>query len=185
VTITITRSDKETRKRGRSNKLILGCDKGGRYKRAESSTQSATKKCGCPFKIRSTPLKDGLGWKVEVKCGFHNHELPDRLEGHAFVGRLNANEHKHVEDLAKRRVPPRHILLSLQERDPKNVTRITQIYNKKSTLEKKVRGNKTDIQQLLTLIDGENYVSWSERYNVGASRFSQVVELVSNCVDYG
>jgi len=26
-----------------------------------------------------------------------------------------------------------------------------------------VRGNKTDIQQLLTLIDGENYVSWSRR----------------------
>jgi len=76
-------------------------------------------------------------WKVEVKCGFHSHELPDRLKGHAFVGRLNADEHKHVEDLAKRYIPPRHILLSLQERDPENVTRITQIYKKKSTLEKK------------------------------------------------
>ena len=76
--VTITRSDLETEKRGRSNKIILGCDKGGRYKRAKSSTQSATKKCSCPFKIRSTPLKDGLGWKVEIKCGFHIHELPGR-----------------------------------------------------------------------------------------------------------
>jgi len=30
VIVTITRSDMETGKRGRSNKLILGCDKGGR-----------------------------------------------------------------------------------------------------------------------------------------------------------
>jgi len=96
-------------------------------KRAKSSTQSATKKCGCPFKIRLTPLKDGLGWKVEVKCGFHNHELLDRLEGRAFVGRLNADEHKHVDDLAKRRVPPRLIFLSLQEKDPENVLNHTNI----------------------------------------------------------
>jgi len=115
VIVTITRSDTETGKRGRSNKLILGWDKGGRYKRVKSSTQSASKKCDCPFKNRSTLLKDGLGWKVEVKCGFHNHGLPNRLEGHTFVGRLSADEHKRVEDLAKRRVPPRHILLSLQE----------------------------------------------------------------------
>jgi len=78
VIVIITRSDSEIGKRGRSNKLILGCDKGGRYKRAESLTQSAMKKYGCPFKIRSTPLKDGLGWKVEIKCGFHIHELPGR-----------------------------------------------------------------------------------------------------------
>ena len=116
MTVTITRSHTQTGMRGRSNKLILGCDKGERYKRVESSTQSATKKCSCLFKIRSTPLKDGLGWKVEIKYGFHNHELPDRLKGHAFVGRLSANEHKHIEDLAKRRVPPRYILLSSQER---------------------------------------------------------------------
>ena len=101
--------------------------KGGKYK-DKIETQSATKRCGCPFKIKSTPSKDGSEWKVDVKCRVHNHGLPDILESHAFVGRLSANDKKHVFDLTKRHVPPRHILFSLQERDPENVTRITQIY---------------------------------------------------------
>ncbi|XP_058742460.1 uncharacterized protein LOC131614947 [Vicia villosa] len=134
VTVIITRSDAETDKRGRSNKVIFGCDKWGKYK-GKSETQSATKRRGCPFKIRSTPTKDGSGWKVDVKCGVHNHGLQDRLEGHSFVDRLATDEKQHVADLTKRRVPPRHILISLQERDPENVTRITQIYKHKSVIE--------------------------------------------------
>jgi hypothetical protein len=58
VSVIITRSDKKTGKRGRNDKLILGCDKGGKYE-VESSTATATKKCGCPFKIRATPATDG------------------------------------------------------------------------------------------------------------------------------
>ncbi|KAI5419423.1 hypothetical protein KIW84_043556 [Lathyrus oleraceus] len=126
VTVIITRSDSEIGKRGRSNKLIFGCDKGGKHKNTDSGTQSASKKCGCPFKIMSTPAKDGPGWKIDVKCGLHNHGLPDRLEGHSFIGRLAPDEKQHVADLTKRHVTPRHILLSLQDRDPENVTRITQ-----------------------------------------------------------
>ncbi|KAI5436541.1 hypothetical protein KIW84_022873 [Lathyrus oleraceus] len=126
VNVIISRSDTETGKRGRSNKLIFGCDKGGKQKSTDIGTQSASKKCGCPFKIKSTPAKDGSGWKIDVKCGLHNHGLPDRLEGHSFIGRLTTNEKQHVADLTKRHVPPRHILLSLQDRDPENVTRITQ-----------------------------------------------------------
>ena len=59
-----------------------------------------------------------------------------------------------------------------------------------------MRGNKKNIQQLLTLIDGKNYVSWSRKrddldvmrdimWAHPETRFNQVVELVSNCVDYG
>ncbi|KAI5402613.1 hypothetical protein KIW84_050276 [Lathyrus oleraceus] len=124
VTVIISRSDTETGKRGRSNKLIFGCYKCGKHKSTDSGTQSASKKCGCPFKIRSTPVKDGSGWKINVKYGLHNHGLPDRLEGHSFIGRLTTDEKQHVVDLTKRHVPPRHILLSLQDRDPENVTRI-------------------------------------------------------------
>jgi hypothetical protein len=78
--------------------LILGCDKGGKYE-VESSTITATKKCGCTFKSRATPTKIGSGWKVEVKCRFHNNILPDQYEGHPRVGRLTADENKHVADL--------------------------------------------------------------------------------------
>lgn len=92
VTVIISRSDMKTGKRGRSDKIIFGCDKGGKYKKTDIEIQSASKKCGCPFKIRSTPAKDGSGWKVDVKCGIHNHGLPDRLKGHSIVGRLTTEE---------------------------------------------------------------------------------------------
>jgi alpha-glucosidase len=163
VTVIISRSDTETGKRGRSNKLIFGCDKGGKHKSTDSGTQSASKKCGCPFKIRSTPAKDGSGWKIDVKCGLHNHGLPDRLEGHSFIGRLTTDEKQHVADLTKRHVPPRHILLSLQDRDPENVTRIMQIYKQKSMIEKEIRGPRSEIQHLFKLIKETSYVYWSRK----------------------
>lgn len=73
MTVIITRLDTETNKRWKSNKVIFDCDKGGKYKNTDNDTQSASKKCGCPFKIRSTPMKYGSGWKVDVKCGVHNY----------------------------------------------------------------------------------------------------------------
>lgn len=163
VTVIISRSDIKTGKRGRSNKIIFGCDKGGKYKKTDSKIQSALKKCGCPFKIKSTSAKDGSGWKVDVKCGIHNHGLPDRLEGHSIVGRLTTEEKQHVFDLTKRDVPPRHILISLQEKDPENVTRITQIYKQKSTIQKEIRGPRSEIQHLFKLIEDANYVYWSRK----------------------
>ncbi|XP_058742218.1 PKS-NRPS hybrid synthetase cheA-like [Vicia villosa] len=163
VTVIIARSDIKTGKRGRSDKLIFGCDRGGKYKKTDSETQSASKRCGCPFKIRSTSSKDGSGWKIDVKCGVHNHGLPDRFEGHAFVSRLNTDDKQHIVDLTKRHVPPRHILLSLQERDPENVTRITQIYKHKSKIQKDIRGPRTEMQQLLKLVEESGYVYWSRK----------------------
>ncbi|XP_058732804.1 uncharacterized protein LOC131604376 [Vicia villosa] len=163
VTVIITHSDTKTGKRGRSNKLIFGCDKGGKYKKTDSETQSASKRCGCPFKIRSKPSKDGSGWKIDVKCGVHNHDLPDRFEGHAFVSLLNTDDKQHIVDLIKCHVPPRHILLSMQERDPENVTRITQIYKHKSKIQKDIRGPIIEMQQLLKLVKESGYVYWSRK----------------------
>lgn len=96
----------------------MDCDRDGRHKPPKTSTQSASKKCRCPSNIRSTSLKDGLRWKVEIKCGVYNHGLPDRLESHAFIGRLIVKEHKYVKDLTNLHVPSRHILLSLQKQYP-------------------------------------------------------------------
>lgn len=162
VTIIITRLDTETDKRGRSDKVIFGCDKGGKYKEGDSETQSATKKYGCPFKIRST-TKYGFHWKIDVKYGLHNHGLPDRFEGHSFVCRLNANDQQHIVNLTKHHVPPRHVLLLLQERDPENVTRITQIYKHKSKMQKDMRGPRIEMQQLFKLIEDSNYVYWGRK----------------------
>lgn len=43
VIVIITRSDTKIGKRGRSDKVIFGCDRGGKYKEGDSETQSATK----------------------------------------------------------------------------------------------------------------------------------------------
>ncbi|KAI5404231.1 hypothetical protein KIW84_051400 [Lathyrus oleraceus] len=176
ITIIINRSDNETVKRGRSNKLIFDCDKGGKHKSTDSGIQSASKKCGCPFKIRSTPAKDGSGWKIDVKYGLHNHGLPDRLEGHSFIGRLTTDEKQHVADLTKRHVLPRHILLSLQDQDPENVTRITQVYKHKSVIQKEIRGPRSEIQHLFKLIEDAGYVYWSRKKDNLEVNFCWVLE---------
>ncbi|XP_045807594.1 uncharacterized protein LOC123901480 [Trifolium pratense] len=167
VSIIISRSDKKTGKRGRSDKLILGCDKGGKYD-VESSKVTATKKCSYPFKIRATPSTDGSGWKVQVKCGVHNHGLPDQYEGHPRVGRLTEDEKKHVADLTKLHVAPRHILLSLKEKNSDCVTHVTQLYKHRSILQKAERGPRTEMQQLMQMLDEAKYVSWNRRRDDGS-----------------
>ncbi|XP_045791704.1 uncharacterized protein LOC123886433 [Trifolium pratense] len=99
VSIIITRSDKKNGIRGRNDKLVLGCDKGGKYDSSESFTTTASKKCNCPFKIRTAPSTDGSVWKVQVIHGVHNHGLPDQYHGHPRKARLTADENKRVQDL--------------------------------------------------------------------------------------
>jgi hypothetical protein len=66
ISIIITRSYKKNGTRGRNDKLILGCDRGGKYDSSESFTLTASKKSNCPFKIRVTPSTDGSRCKVKV-----------------------------------------------------------------------------------------------------------------------
>lgn len=79
-----------------------------------------------------------------------------------FVGSLSADEWKH-DDLTNHQVPPIHIHLSLQERDPKNDTQFTPKYKHKSKLQKESSGHRTEIQYLCKLIEDANYVYWSRR----------------------
>ncbi|KAI5395777.1 hypothetical protein KIW84_062092 [Lathyrus oleraceus] len=76
---------------------------------------------------------------------------------------MTTYEKQHVADLTKRHVPPRHILLSLQDRDPENVTRITQVYKHKSVIQKEIRGPRSEIQHLFKLIEDAGYVYWSRK----------------------
>nr|XP_027187322.1 uncharacterized protein LOC113785178 [Cicer arietinum] len=163
VTIIIRRLYIETGEKERRNKLILGCGKGGKYKYAASSTRNSKKKCDCHFKLRSKPLKDGSGWTIKVICGIHNYESPDTLEGHAFVRCLDEEERKHVHDLTKYNVALRHILLSLQDRNKSNVTKISQIYKQMSMIRLHVRGNRTEMQHLFKLIEDAKYVCWNRK----------------------
>lgn len=109
-----------------------------------------------------TPLQDSSWWKIDVKYGIHKPWFTGRFKGDSLVGLLNADEEQHIIDLTKGHVPPRRTLLSLQERDPKNVDRITQIYKHKSKLQKYIRGPRTKMKHLFKLIEDSDYVYWSK-----------------------
>ncbi|KAK2373976.1 protein FAR1-RELATED SEQUENCE [Trifolium repens] len=174
VSIIITRSDKKIGVRGRNDKLILGCDKGGKYDSSGSSTKSASKKCNCPFKIRATPSTDGSGWKVHVKCGVHNHGLTDQYAGHPRKARLTADESKRVEDLTKCKVAPRNIVLDLKRQNPDSVVDAKQIYRKRNMLQKQERGPRTEMQHLLQWLDDAKYVTWNRRRDDGSDVLSDI-----------
>ncbi|CAJ2645701.1 protein FAR1-RELATED SEQUENCE 5-like [Trifolium pratense] len=131
VSIIITRSDKKNGIRGRNDKLVLGCDKGGKYDSSESSTTTASKKCNCPFKIRAAPSTD--------------------------------DENKRVQDLTKRKVAPRHIVLDLKDQNPESVVDATLVYRKRHMMQIQERGSRTELQHLLQLLDDAKYVSCNRR----------------------
>ncbi|XP_045802253.1 uncharacterized protein LOC123895814 [Trifolium pratense] len=150
IGIIITRSDKENGIRGRNDKLILGCDKGGKYDSSESST--ASKKCNCPFKIRVAPSTDGSGWNVQVIHGVHNHGLPDQYHGHPRKAHLTADVNKRVEDLTKSHVAPRHIVLDLKDQNPESVVDAKHVYRKRHMMQKEERDSRTELQTLAVVV---------------------------------
>ncbi|CAJ2645087.1 unnamed protein product [Trifolium pratense] len=174
VSIIITRSDKKNGIRGRNDKLVLGCDKGGKYDSSESSTTTASKKCNCPFKIRAAPSTGGSGWKVQVIHGVHNHGLPDQYHGHPRKARLTTDENKRVQDLTKRKVAPRHIVLDLKDQNPESVVDATLVYRKRHMMQIQERGSRTELQHLLQLLDDAKYVSWNRRKDDGSDVLSDI-----------
>jgi len=57
-----------------------------------------------------------------------------------YAGRLNVDEKDMVEDMTKTSVKPRNILLTMKERNEKNVTMIKQDYNAMNVHQRSQRG---------------------------------------------
>ncbi|XP_028053397.1 uncharacterized protein LOC114257791 [Camellia sinensis] len=53
------------------------------------SKLTGTKKCGCPFNLRTHKLVEDDDWILEVVCGMHNNPPVEHLEGHSYAGRLS------------------------------------------------------------------------------------------------
>jgi len=123
-------------------------------------TITGIRKCDCSFKLRGKPIKGGEGWVLKVICGLHNHELANTLVGHPYVGRLRPDEHALVVDMTKSRVKPKNILFTLKEKNEDNVTTLKQLYNTKYTYKRSVRGSRTEMQQLMMLLERDNYIHW-------------------------
>ncbi|KAJ1375375.1 MULE transposase domain [Sesbania bispinosa] len=152
---------------GRKTTLVLGCERSGKYKPYKKElTRNVTgaKKCRCPFRLRGKPVHVGDGWRLNVVCGYHNHDVAENLEGHAYAGRLTTNELSLLNDMTKNMVKPRNILLTLKDHNKDNVTTIKQIYNARQAFRSALRGPRTEFQNLMKLMDRDNYVYWHRRH---------------------
>ncbi|CAI8612974.1 unnamed protein product [Vicia faba] len=194
IVVVINRFDYANGLRERKDKLIMGCDKGGNYKNKNESLKPSdgnyTMKVRCPFRLRSVP--SGIGWKVMVRCGMHNHRLDKDLEGHDILDRLKDHERKFVNDMTKYNMAPRYIIYALKDKDPENLTSITQVYRTRATYRLGKKCAMTKIQMLLSLIHQEKYMCWTrnrENLNIVADIFwthpdSEVDEYVSSGVNF-
>ncbi|XP_017416390.1 uncharacterized protein LOC108327167 [Vigna angularis] len=103
--VVIVRSDIATGVRGRKTFIILGCERGGKYRKYKANVVASvygTCKCECPFRLKGKPCSDGAGWVLKVMCGHHNYELAETLVGHPYADRLNTSEKSLLVDMTKR-----------------------------------------------------------------------------------
>jgi hypothetical protein len=153
----IEKSDNGSHKRKRF--FILGCERGGEYKepkRKLKKDDTATRKCKCPFRLRGYFLASQV-WSLSVVCGDHNHEMTKNLEGHMLAGRLKPEEKERVHELTRNLVPPKNILSTLKERNQENKTSMKQIYNARQRYKHDVRGEMSELQQLLKCLEDHRY----------------------------
>ncbi|KAJ1439897.1 MULE transposase domain [Sesbania bispinosa] len=134
---------------GRKTTLVLGCERSGKYQ---------------PYKKELTHNVTGDGWRLNVVCGYHNHDVAENFEGHAYARRLTTDELSLLNDMTKNMVKPRNILLTLKDHNKDNVTTIKQIYNAQHAFRSALWGPRTELQNLMKLMDRDNYVYWHRRH---------------------
>lgn len=64
------------------------------------------------FMLRFMP--NGIGWKLMVICGIHNHNLAKYLLGHDIFDHLKLDEPLFVNHMAKYHMPSRYIMTVLK-----------------------------------------------------------------------
>ncbi|XP_058217644.1 uncharacterized protein LOC131328758 [Rhododendron vialii] len=123
---------------GKLPKCILSCERSGKYRparnaieRQSSQKNNGTKKCECPFELRSISIPlAGVMWGVRIECGFHNHKTTEYFDGHEYPSRLTPEEKEIVRDMANN-TAPREILSVLKKKKPvkryKNRTEIISV----------------------------------------------------------
>ncbi|XP_017438157.1 uncharacterized protein LOC108344203 [Vigna angularis] len=85
------RSNKATGQPGRKTFVLLGCERGEKYRKYKPDQPSTygTRKCECPFQLRGKPSSNGDEWILQVICGYHNHDLAKTLVGYPYAGIRN------------------------------------------------------------------------------------------------
>ncbi|KAH1239631.1 hypothetical protein GmHk_08G024025 [Glycine max] len=159
----IMRSNTNTSVREKASFLLIACERSGAYRPKKHNlvrTCTDSRKCGCPFKLRAKLVSGGDDWMVKLICGIHNHEMTKSLVGHPYAGQLTKNEKIVVADMMNSMVKPRNILLTLKEYNDNSYTTIKQIYNARHVYYYSIRGSNTKMQQLMMLLDRDQYIHW-------------------------
>ena len=100
---------------------------------------------------------------MRVKCGRHTHQLLTTPIGTNAFGRLSKAQKDLVNEHADLDVGPKATLTALKKLDPENVTTLPQIYRQRHKHRSTKRGPRTDIQEVLRLIESHNYLCWSRK----------------------
>ncbi|RZC66952.1 hypothetical protein C5167_010639, partial [Papaver somniferum] len=154
---------------GKGSAIVLGCERGGKYRKRNCTVSpskcrkgTATKKCRCPFKLRSTCV-DASKWNLIVKDGHHNHAPTDTLLGHSFPGRLSDEEKQFVIKFHEYGMLPRQILIALRENFKKNASTLKTIGNCIQKHRVSERAGRTRMQLLHKYLDDSHYVTWNRQ----------------------
>ncbi|XP_004489620.1 uncharacterized protein [Cicer arietinum] len=161
IVVVIFRSETATTRPRTKTKLILSCERSGKYrpwKNPNLTRSTWTRKCDCPFRLRGTRSNVDDGWYLHVICGLHNHKLAKKLIDHSFLGRLSQDEKNVLGDMTKNFVKPKDILMTLSDHNIESLTTIKQVYNARQAYRSSLRDNRTEIQHLLTLMERDKYV---------------------------
>ena len=165
TTIVIMKSWKATKTTG--EKVLLSCEKSGKPRSGKRvpvigevktwiSRKGNTKKTDCPFVLEGEEISPST-WRLSIRCGRHNHELPPGLQGHAYEGRLTPKQYEEVQQLSKAGARPTAVLQKLRDAPEPNYTTRKQIYNAKAKQRLEARGAMTPIQYMFSMMAAKNY----------------------------
>ncbi|XP_058784120.1 uncharacterized protein LOC131658885 [Vicia villosa] len=122
--VVIGRSDNGTVRRNLFVTIL--CERSGKYHpplKNFKRDDTGTRKCECQFKTRCYMLAS-TKWRCFVVCGFYNHDLCAKLQGHSIVCRLNPIKKASIEDMSLNFVQSKNILATLKRNEPDNISNI-------------------------------------------------------------
>jgi len=140
----------------RKGKTWLLCEKeGANTPSKELQRDSRSKKCGCGFSLMCTEVQRD-DWRINVKCGTHNHMICESLHGNPLAGRPTAKEFEIIKNMTLGHVPPSKIATVL-DAEPGNVTSRKQLYNNMQKVRMERMDGRTIVQDFLYQCHEKNY----------------------------
>ncbi|XP_077246001.1 protein FAR1-RELATED SEQUENCE 5-like [Tasmannia lanceolata] len=136
----------------RDHSLILGCDRGGSYRKclkvSDSQRETSTCLIRCPFRMEGRRMPDG-SWRLKVNDGEHNHEPLEDISCHPYSRRFSEEEILQIKEMANTGIQPRQMLIALRNGNPDHLAISRDVYNLKAKIRKKKLSGRTPIQALL------------------------------------